>query len=70
MTVGTVSFTISVTKSKLYAEQMDCVIFSEHGIVMTTESDFHNQEQQLDHRTISYYLEKLKDNNKKGGGDI
>lgn len=41
--VGTVDFGILMEKSKLYVEQMDCVVFSENGIVTTTLTNFHNK---------------------------
>lgn len=37
--VGEIKFNLIFTKSKLYAEQIDCVVFSENGIVIATPGD-------------------------------
>lgn len=39
---------------------MDCVIFSENGIVLTTASDYEDQERDLDADMIHKYLKKLR----------
>jgi len=36
--IGKIKFNLMFKKSRLYAEQMECVIFSENGIVTTTPS--------------------------------
>ena len=58
--MGTLSYKLALSKSKLHVEQMDCVIFSENGIVLTTASDYEDQERDLDADMIHKYLKKLR----------
>jgi hypothetical protein len=67
--VGHASFTVRLTKAKLYVEQMDCVILSENGIVTTTPTDFQLKEQELNTQTVAHYLQKLQAGKKMGMTD-
>lgn len=58
--VGTIKLILGITKSKLYAEQLDCVIFSEHGIVMATPTDFLGEEKELTGPIIFNFHAKLR----------
>ena len=57
--VGSIRLIMGLTKSKLFAQQMDCVIYSQKGIVMTTESDFHELPE-LNGKIILSFLTKLR----------
>ena len=67
--VGTVCFNIVLNKTKLHVEQMDCVFFSQNGIVTTTPTDFQSQEKELNFETILNYHKRLESANAKGCSD-
>ena len=67
--VGSLSFTFLLNKSKLYVEQMDCVFFSQNGIVTTTPTDFQSKEKQLNYETILNLKTKLEEGNNEGMSD-
>lgn len=68
--VGTLSYHLTLRKSKLYVQQMECVVFSEHGIVMATASDFGDHATELDGPLIRHYLLQLRSGKAHGVGDF
>jgi hypothetical protein len=61
--VGQIAFNIVFMRTRLYAEQMDCVIFSENGIVLTPPSDSsirNPQVKTLDWRLLGTFEKRVK----------
>lgn len=49
---------------------MECVIFSEHGIVLTTATDYKDNERELNIDTMKRYLKLLKNGKNYGMNDL
>lgn len=51
--MGHLTMKISSLRSKVLVEQLDCLIFSEHGIVMSSPSERMFNSKELDSKTVN-----------------
>jgi len=68
--VGQIKFNLTFIQSRLYAEQMDCLVLSENGIVMISPGEENLREKVLDWEVIQALERRLHKLKKHGAGEM